>query len=157
MPGGGNGGFLAKPLDVDALEAVFARLLPWAVLDGGEAMAARRLAALEQVMGREALAALARRFVEQAEDSAAGIAAAVEAGDGERAASLAHSLRSSSAQFGLHGLAEAAGRMEEACRRGRARDTLSELAREIAAGVAEARRMLPHPADPAEELVERPR
>ncbi|WP_374405185.1 Hpt domain-containing protein [Pelagerythrobacter sp.] len=77
------------------------------------------------------LAALSARFAEQAGDTAAAIAAALEREDRQELASLCHSLSGRAGMFGHPAIGDAARCVEIAIDEGRPEGEVAELARDL--------------------------
>jgi PAS domain S-box-containing protein len=148
--------FVAKPLDVEKLIAAILRYAtpnPAALPAEQSGMAEPRkrgagpdLADIADTLGLEkprldmisedgdeTLLPLLRSLAESASSLSAGIRKSLAGGDKETAARLAHSLRGGASNFGAHGIAGPAGRIEEMLRDGEGGEAVAGLVDELAA------------------------
>jgi PAS domain S-box-containing protein len=115
----GMNDYIAKPVDPEAaLETLGRWIRPAApAATGPEGGVLDRTAGLRRVGGNKALYdKILRRFTEDAGQFAATFRTVYEAGDGEAATRLAHSLKSSAGTIGADDVQRAAARLEEFCR-----------------------------------------
>lgn len=135
--------FVAKPIDLDELVAALARASTSASPAEPSPRSIDRFAQLRQLFDDdESLADATREHVAHAQDLLAEIVAGLEARDAARALRAAHSLKSSSAQFGSDTLSEVCARIEHECRHGGSTSHAAHLVGELEAAFDRARSRL---------------
>jgi two-component system sensor histidine kinase/response regulator len=138
---------VAKPIDPEALWATLMRWIavPGAVAVPGAAPTSAPLreipgldmvAGLHHALGRESLyLSQLDKFVKGQRDFAGRLQEAQQAGDGETATRIAHTLKGVAAQIGAHELSARAADLEQALRRQDAGPALAPLQAEVVAGL----------------------
>lgn len=134
---------IGKPLNVDAMFGTLARWIkprgdtPHEPGRSGELPGIDQRAGLATCGGKADLyRRMLLKFHEGQHDFAAAFAAATREADPEAAQRAAHTLRGTAASIGAMGVAQAAGRLEAACKEAAAAEQLADLLAEVLAALA---------------------